>query len=192
MKTVEIIGYYRANLGKKASKQTRLDASVPCVLYGGEKNITFHSPMILFRELVYSNEAYKVLLNIEGDHFEAIMQDIQFHPVSEMIMHVDFLELSENKPVKMDVPVNVSGTSTGVMQGGRLAQKFTKLKVSALPKNMPEYVEVDINGLELGKSVRVRDIKTSNYILLHEPALPIVTVAATRATKQQDADAAKK
>ena len=189
MESVEIIGFKRANLGKKDAKSLRTKSEVPCVLYGGKDQVHFSAPMILFRELVYTENAYFVELNIEGEIRKAILQDIQFHPVSEMILHADFLELFDDKEVKLEVPVKVSGTSPGILAGGRLAMKLGKMKIKSLPANMPSSIEIDISELELGKSIRVGDIEKKNFEILHNDSLPICTVAMTRATRQADAAA---
>lgn len=186
MKTLEIIGYKRANLGKKDAKTLRLEALVPGVLYGGTEQIHFYSPMILFRELVYSDNAYIVHLNIEGDEYKAILQDLQFHPVNEMLLHVDFLLLDDKKPVKIDVPVRLTGTSPGVMKGGRMAQKMSKIRVKALPANLPDAITVDISKLDLGDSARVRDVVAEKFAILNKGELPIVTIAATRASRAEE------
>jgi large subunit ribosomal protein L25 len=183
MKSLEIIGFKRANLGKTESNRLREESNVPCVLYGGNEQIHFYSPMILFRDLVYSPDVYSVDLNIEGDHYSAVMQDIQFHPVNEMLMHVDFLLLREGKEVKIDIPVKFVGTSPGVQMGGKLVTKLRKLKVKALPENLPDYVEVDISDLDLGKSVKVSKLKGGNYAILSNPQSPIATVAIPRVLK---------
>lgn len=189
MKTLEIIGYHRANLGKKSSKDLRRDGSVPCVLYGGEKQIHFHSPMILFRELVYTPNIHKVALNVEGDTYECILQDIQFHPVSEIIMHADFLQISDEKAIKMDVPVKYVGTAPGVIAGGRLVSKLNKIKVSALPTNMPDFIEVDVSELLLGKSIKVGELTATNYEILDSERSPIASVELTRAQRgKQDGE----
>lgn len=183
MKTLEIIGYHRANLGKKSSKDLRREGNVPCVLYGGEKQVHFQSPMILFRELVYTPNIHKVLLNVEGDKYECILQDIQFHPVSETIMHADFLQISEDKAIKMDVPVKYVGNSPGVIAGGRLVSKLNKLKVSALPAKMPEFIEVDISELQLGKSIKVGALTANEFEILNSDRSPIASVELTRAQR---------
>jgi large subunit ribosomal protein L25 len=183
MKSIEIIGFKRANLGKSDSNRLREESNVPCVLYGGSEQVHFYSPMILFRDLVYSPDVYTVDLNIEGDHYSAIMQDIQFHPVNEMLMHVDFLLLREGKEVKIDIPVKFVGTSPGVQMGGKLVTKLRKLKVKAMPENLPDYVEVDISDLELGKSVKVNKLKAGNFTILSNPQSPIATVMIPRALK---------
>ena len=148
MQTIEIIGYKRANLGKNESKKLREDGNVPCVVYGGKEQVHFHAPMILFRDLVYTPGANFVKLNIEGEEKDVILQDIQFHPVSEVILHADFLELNDTKKVKMEIPVKIFGDSPGVQQGGKILMRIRKLSVMAYPKNMPEFIEVDISGLE--------------------------------------------
>jgi len=183
MKSVEIIGYKRANLGKKESQDLRNDGNVPCVLYGGEEQVHFYSPMILFRDLVYTPEVHTVLLNIEGDEYDCILQDIQFHPVSETILHADFLKLKDDRPVKMDVPVKFVGNSPGIQQGGKLVVKLKKIKVKALPKNLPDYIEVDISKLELGKSIKVKDIVSQNYEILNAVTNPVASVEVPRAMR---------
>ena len=187
MKKLEIIGYKRANLGKKEAKQLRREANVPCVLYGGEKQVHFHSPMILFRELLYTPDAYLVNLDVEGDEYKCILQDVQFHPVSEMILHADFLEYTEDKPVKMEIPVKPVGNSPGVQVGGRLMTKIRKLKVRALAKDLPDYINVDISDLELGKSVKVKDIKAENFEILNSPSNPVLSVEIPRALRSKKA-----
>jgi large subunit ribosomal protein L25 len=180
MKSVEILGFKREKTGKKNAKALRLDAQVPCVLYGGESEVHFHSPMIFFRDLVYTPNAHTVDLNIEGDEYKAILQDIQFHPVSEMILHADFLLLKEDKPVKVAVPVKFTGTAPGVQQGGKLVVKTKKLTIKALPKNLPDFITVDISGMELGKSIKVKDLMTEGFEILDAPSNPIVSIEIPR------------
>jgi large subunit ribosomal protein L25 len=191
METVEIIGYKRANLGKKASKDLRLEAMVPCVLYGGTEQVHFYSPMILFRPLLYTQNVYKVKLNIEGDIYLAVIQDSQFHAVSEVMLHVDFLLLNEDKQVKVEVPVRFVGNATGVSKGGKLVQKLSKVKVKAFPKDLPAYVELDVTELDLGKSLRVSDIAAQNFQILNIPAVPVASVSVPRALKGKEAEAGK-
>ena len=183
MKTVEIIGFKRANLGKKEAKELRAEGKVPCVVYGGKGQVHFHAPMIHFRDLVYTPEARFVHLNIEGEEFKAILQDIQFHPVNEMILHADFLQLNEKSPVKMDIPVKFVGTAPGLIKGGKLMSKLNKLTVKAMPSDMPEFIPVDVSNLDLGKTVKVGDVKQENYTILNSPMVSIATVAVPRALK---------
>jgi large subunit ribosomal protein L25 len=168
MKSLEIVGFKRANLGKTDAKALRLDSQVPCVLYGGAEAVHFSVPAILFRELLYTPEAHIVDLNVEGTHYRAIVQDAQFHPVKE---------------VKMDIPVKYVGVSPGVLAGGKLASKLRKLKVKATAENLPDYVEVDISTLELGKSVKVGAVQTNNYTILTNAQAPIATITIPRALK---------
>ena len=180
METIEIIGYKRANLGKRNSNKLREEGNVPCVVYGGDEQIHFHAPMILFRELVYTPGANFVKLNIEGVEKDAILQDIQFHPVSEVILHADFLELQENKKVKMDIPVKIIGNSPGVQQGGKILIRIRKLSVMAYPKNMPSFIEVDISELQLGKSIKVEELLNDQFEILNSPLVSVVSVNIPR------------
>jgi large subunit ribosomal protein L25 len=188
MKSVEIIGFKRANLGKSESKALREEANVPCVLYGGKEQIHFHSPMILFRDLVYTPDAYEVELNIEGDIYRSILQDIQFHPVSETILHADFLLLRDDKEVKIEIPVKVDGVAPGVQKGGKLVTKLRKLKVKALPVNIPDYITVDVSNLDLGKTIKVGEIPTENFTVLNAPNIPVVAVDVPRALRGKKAE----
>lgn len=180
MQKIEIIGYKRANLGKNESKKLRENGNVPCVVYGGKEQIHFHAPMILFRDLVYTPGANFVKLNIEGEEKDVILQDIQFHPVSEVILHADFLELNDNKKVKMEIPVKIFGDSPGVQQGGKILMRIRKLSVMAYPKNMPEFIEVDISGLDLGKSIKVEDLLNDEFDILNSPVVSVVSVNIPR------------
>ncbi|MDH5609775.1 MAG: 50S ribosomal protein L25/general stress protein Ctc [Cyclobacteriaceae bacterium] len=183
MKTVEIIGYNRANLGKAETRQLRAESNVPCVLYGGKEQVHFYSPMILFRDVVYTPEARFVDLNIEGEHRRAILQDVQFHPVSETLLHADFLELFDNKPVKMKIPIRTVGKAPGVQQGGKLIMKLTHLSVKALPNDMPDFIDLDISSLALGKTVKVKAIEAKNFEILTSPLVSIASVEVPRAMR---------
>jgi large subunit ribosomal protein L25 len=183
MRTVEIIGYKRANLGKSEAKRLRAESNVPCVLYGGKEQVHFYAPMILFRELVYTPEAAFVKLNIEGEEYSAILQDVQFHPVNEIILHADFMELAEDKLIKMEIPVKFVGNAPGVVQGGKLMVKVNRVRIKALPANMPESITLDISGLDLGKSIKVGNIDTTNFEILNNPRVTIATVDIPRALK---------
>ena len=183
MKTIEIIGYKRANLGKSDAKRLRAEGNVPCVLYGGEEQIHFYAPMILFRDIVYTRDAHFVNLNIEGEQYSAILQDIQFHPVSEIIVHADFLQLFEGKPIKMDIPVKLVGVSPGVTEGGILVHKRRSLSIMALPKNMPSHIEVDISNLVFHHSIKVKDVEEKDFEILDTKIASIAVVEMPRALK---------
>ena len=136
--------------------------------------------MILFRDLVYTPGANFVKLNIEGAEKDAILQDIQFHPVSETILHADFLELQDDKKVKMEIPVKIIGNSPGVQQGGKILMRIRKLSLMAYPKNMPSFVEVDISELQLGKSIKVEELLNDQYDILNSPLVSVVSVNIPR------------
>ena len=188
MKTVEIIGYQRANLGKSEAKQLRAEGNVPCVLYGGKEQTHFHAPMILFRDVIYTPEARFVELNIEGKKVKAILQDAQFHPVSEVILHADFLELFDDKPVQMDIPVKTVGNAPGVQNGGKLIMKQTHLKVKSIPASMPDFIEVDINDLKLGKTKKVGELPTGDYEIQNSSLVTICSVEVPRAMRGKSGD----
>lgn len=189
MKTVEIIGYKRANLGKSEAKRLRAEGNVPCVLYGGDEQIHFYAPMILFRELVYTDEAHFVHLNVEGEEYEAILQDIQFHPVSEVILHVDFLQLFEGKAIKMSVPVHFEGESPGVAKGGTLIKKRRYLSIKALPKNMPEHITVNLSKLDFGKAIKVGEIEEKDFEILDTKIASVAVVEIPRALRGKTTEA---
>jgi len=186
MKTLEIIGFKRANLGKAESKKLRLEGNVPCVIYGGERQIHFYAPMIHFRALVYTPDIHYVNLNVEGEIFKCVLQDIQFHPVSEMILHADFLELKDDRLIKMLVPVKFIGESPGILKGGRLMVNTRKLLIKALPANMPENIVVDMTDIDLGKTVKVRDIEIDQFEILNNPQVTIASVSIPRIAKLED------
>jgi len=189
MKSVEIIGYNRANLGKSDAKLLREQSLVPAVLYGGTEQIHFAVPMILFRQLVYTASAHTVLLNIEGKLYDAILQDVQFHPVNEMILHADFLLLNADKEVKMEIPVQIEGTALGVTKGGKLNVKLRKLKVVALPANLPDFITVEVSALDLGKTFKVGEVKAEGYKILNAKSVPVVSVDIPRALRGKQAGA---
>ena len=185
MKKVEIIGYKRANLGKTDSKRLRGESFVPCVVYGGKEQIHFSAPMILFRDVVYTPEARFIELNIEGEIKKVILQEIQFHPVSEVILHADFLELFDDKPIKMSIPVITQGIAPGIQTGGRLIMKMPRLMIKSLPKDMPESINVDISKLELGKTIKVGDLVSQEYEVLTNPLVSICSVDIPRVMKSK-------
>ena len=180
MKTLEIIGYKRANLGKTDAKKLRAEGKVPCVLYGGKEQLHFETPMINFRDLVYTSDAHFVNISVEGSQAQAILQDIQFHPVSEVIMHADFLELTPGKVLSMEIPVRTKGKAPGVAEGGKLYINQKYLLVKALPKDMPEEIMVDISKLKLGSSVKVGELITDEYEILTSELVSLISVETPR------------
>ncbi len=187
MRTVEIIGFKRANLGKSESNKLRQEGNVPGVLYGGDEQIHFYAAAIQFRPVLYTPEACFIKLNIEGQEFEAIVQESQWHPVSEMLLHVDLLQLFRGKPIKMDIPVKTLGTALGVKNGGTLILKNRKLSVLALPKDMPESIDIDVSELRIGKAIKVGELPTENFEFLTSPLVTVVNVAIPRALRGKSA-----
>lgn len=190
MKTIEIIGYRRANLGKTGSQLLRDEGNVPCVLYGGDNQIHFHAPMILFRDVVYTNEAHFVHLNIEGEECQAILQEVQFHPVSEVILHADFLRISEERKIKMNIPARLVGQAPGVSKGGTLVQKRSSLKVFGFPKDMPDHIDVDVSELDFHHAIKVADIKYQGLEFMDPKQASVAVVEVPRAAKLAAEEAA--
>lgn len=182
MKKLEIVGFKRANLGKKESKDLRAEANIPAVLYGGANQVHFYAPAILFRDLLFTPDAYEVTLNIEGDIYRAILQDTQFHPVNDSLLHADFLEITD-KPIKVNVPLKFVGNSPGVQKGGKLVQKLRKITLRGAAENIPDAVEINISHLDLGKSVRVNEVKVENVEILNALSLPIATIDIPRSLR---------
>jgi len=191
MKTIEIVGYKRANLGKSESQRLRNDGYVPCVVYGGNEQVHFYAPMILFRDLVYTNEAHFVHLNIEGEESQAILQEVQFHPVSEIILHADFLKIAEDRKIKMSIPARLIGKAKGVDKGGALVQKRTAFKVYAFAKDMPDHIDVDVTELDFHHAIKVADVKIPGLELMDPKQASIAVVEVPRAAKLAAEDAAK-
>lgn len=190
MKTVEIVGYKRANLGKSDSQRLRNEGFVPCVAYGGNEQVHFYAPMILLRELVYTNEAHFVHLNIEGEESEAILQEVQFHPVSEVILHADFLKVEEGRKIKMSIPIRLVGKAPGVDKGGALVRKRATLKVAGFAKDMPDHIDVDVSTLDFHHAVKVSDMKIEGLEFLDPKAAAIAAVEVPRAAKLAAEEAA--
>ena len=169
MKSITIKGSKREIVGKLSTKALRNADKVPCVLYGGQNPIHFSANELDFSKLVYTPNAHTVIINLEGgEKINAILQDIQFHPVSDKILHVDFYQIFDDKPVTMEIPVIFDGSAPGVlMSGGVLSINMRKLKVKALPSNLPDFIKANISELELGDKLLIKELKSSDYIILH-------------------------
>ena len=191
MKSIAISGSPRENVGKRDAKELRYEGKVPAVLYGGNSQIHFSVSASDLRSLVFTPEVSFVALEVGGVKAQAIIQDVHFHPLTDQPLHVDFLELDEKKPVVMQIPVKLTGTSPGVKLGGKLVQKLRKLRVKALPKDMPQYVEVSIDKLDVGKSVGVGELKFDKFKVTNNAEDTIVSVTMSRALKQAETDAKK-
>lgn len=180
MKSITIQGTKRESVGKKSTKALRDAELVPCVVYGGAEPLNFSTEEKSFKNLVYTPEAHTVELVIGGETVPAVLQDIQFHPITDKILHVDFYRLSEDKPVVMEVPVRVTGRSKGVVAGGVLRQSFRKLTVKAIPANLPDEVVVDVTPLKIGNKLYVGDLKPEGYTFMHPDNAVIVAVKMSR------------
>jgi large subunit ribosomal protein L25 len=190
MKTIEIKGLFRTELGKKSSKQIRKAGSVPCVIYGKKENIHFHAPELSFKNLVYTPEAHLVNLSIEDKEYKAVLKDMQFHPVSDKILHADFVEILEDKPVVIGIPIKVTGDSIGVIAGGKLNIKKRNLKVKGLPGDLPEFLLIDITNLKIHESVKVGDLSFEKIELLDPKKLMVLTIATSRVAQKTDEEVA--
>ena len=183
MKTVSIKGTAREAVGKKASKALRAEGLVPCVVYGGEEVVHFAAPVAEFRKIVYTPNVYLINLQIDGNESLAIMQSNQFDPVSDELIHVDFLKIAENKPVKINVPVKLEGFAKGIQQGGKLKLNLRTLRVKALAKDLPDNITLNVTNLGLGESARVGDIQVEGLTMLQNASIPVATVMITRAAR---------
>ena len=189
MQAITIKGSERESVGKASTKALRNAEKVPCVLYGGEKPIHFSADEMSFKGLVYTSNAHTVVIELEGHQaYEAVLQDIQFHPVTDRIMYIDFYQLFEDKPVSMNIPVRLEGNSPGVRNGGRMLFRKRKLTVRALPANLPDAIMVDISKLRIGGTISVGDVKTEEYTFLHPDNTSIVQVKASRNAVADDED----
>jgi large subunit ribosomal protein L25 len=180
MKSIAIEVTKRTAGTKQAVKTIRNEGKVPCVLYGGKDIIHFTAPELSFRHLVYTPNVFTVDLNIDGETRQAIMKDIQFHPVTDKILHIDFLELSPDKKVVMEIPLKFSGSPAGVREGGELRTKIRKLKVRALPADLPDEIDIDVSDLKISDAVRVKDIKVKGGEILDLPNNIITAVKIPR------------
>ena len=181
MKSITIKGSERESVGKKSTKALRNAGKVPCVVYGGDEPLHFSADELSFKDLVYTPNAHTVVIELEGgSKVKAVMQDIQFHPVTDRILHVDFYQLFEDKPVTMSIPVRLQGNSPGVRNGGRLLFRNRKLVIRALPDNLPDFFNVDISKLRIGDLISVESLKSDNFSILHPDSTVVVQVKTAR------------
>ena len=191
MKTVALTGELRSDLGSKYSRAMRNEGKVPCVLYGGGDHIHFYVYSPDFNALVYTPNTYKVQLTIEGKKYMAILHDMQFHPVNESILHADFLAVDEKNPITVSIPVTVEGNSPGVRAGGKLIQKIQRLKIKGLIKDIPDSIVINIDGLELGQSTKVKNVEVPNIQILDNKDNAVVSIKMTRNVVKEEVAAKK-
>ena len=189
MKSVSISGSLRENVGKKDAKGQRHQGMVPCVLYGGEKQLPLLVEEKAFKDLLYTPEVHYVELEVGGQQYKAIVQETQFHPVTEQLLHVDFLEVVDGKPITVNIPLRITGNSPGVMRGGRLSKRVRNLRVKGLLEHIPEHILVDISSLDILNTVEVNEIKLDNVSIIDNPAKVVVTILSSRNVEEVAADA---
>lgn len=181
MKSITINGSQRESVGKKATKALRNAGQVPCVLYGGDKPVHFSAPELAFSKLVYTPNAHTVVIELDnGETLNAVLQDIQFHPVTDRILHIDFYQLFDDKEISLNIPVRLVGNSRGVKNGGVLRRNNRKLRIKALPANLPDFIEIDITPLKIGDNVSVGDLPTEGYTFLHSDNTVVCQIKTAR------------
>lgn len=189
MKTITIKGQLRTGFGKTATRQLRSQDQVPGVIYGGAQEVNFSAPAAAFKPLVYTPSFQLAEVEIDGTTYKCILKDLQFDKVSDTLIHVDLLELVEDKKVIATIPLKFTGTSIGVKNGGKFVAKINALKVKTLPKYLREHIEVSIEDLDLNGNIRVEDVLAENYEFMNSPRIPIASVVLTRQLKQEEAAA---
>jgi large subunit ribosomal protein L25 len=189
MKTITIEGQLRTELGKGATRQLRSQGQVPGVIYGGAKEINFSAPASAFKTLVYTPDFQFAEVKLDGESYRCIMKDLQFDKINDHLIHIDLMELVEDKKVIATIPLKFTGAPVGVKEGGKLHIKMKALKVKTLPKYLRENIDVNIDNLELNGNIRVEDIQVEHYEILNSPRIPIASVRLTRELKQEEAAA---
>jgi len=187
MKTITIEGQLRTELGKGATRQLRSQDKVPGVIYGGAKEINFSAPAMAFKSLVYTPDFQFAEIKLNGDTHRCILKDLQFDKVTDKLIHVDLLELVEDKKVIASIPLKFTGSPVGVKEGGKLHIKMKALKVKTFPKYLREHIDVNIDNLELNGNVRVEDVQVEHYEIMNSPRIPVASVTLTRELKQEEA-----
>jgi len=180
MKTISLSGVKRNAIGKKDTLALRREGKVPCVLYGGKEHVQFSAIEKDFKTIIYTPDVHVVKLDVGGKQADAILKDIQYHPITDNIMHVDFLEVLPDKPVVMDIPVKFIGTAAGVKEGGKMLKKLTKVRLKGLISKIPSTIDINVEALKIGDYVKIKDINYDGVTLLHEPGVTIVSVKVTR------------
>lgn len=187
MKSIDVKGTVRTATGKKATREIRKNGAVPCNLYGEAKGenglpvaLSFTATQEELRKLVYTPDIYSVNLNIDGKEYKAIMKELQFHPVTDQLLHIDFYEINETKPIVMEVPIKLNGLAEGVKAGGKLAASVRKLKVRAPYTAIPERLDIDVTALGLGKTIKVAELNFENLELVTSPSVVVCQVKMTR------------
>ena len=185
MKSLAITGARRAAQTKQETRSLRAEGKVPCVLYGGKESVHFSVPALSLKKLVYSPDVHLVDIDIEGTTHRAVMKELQFHTVNDRLLHIDFMEVMDDKKVTVEIPVRLKGTAIGVRAGGQMLHKMRKLKIAALPKDLPDQFEIKVDDMQIGQTVRVRDMKLDGVTFLDIPAAAIVAIKTARAVVEE-------
>jgi len=188
MKSVSISGSPRENVGKRDAKEKRNEGLIPCVLYGGKEQQHFLVDVKQFNKLLYTPEVFYTELNVGGAQYKTIVQEAQFHPVTDKLLHVDFLEIMDGKPITIEIPMLVTGSSPGVMRGGKLSKRARKLKVKGLLEHIPENITIDISSLDILDTVEIKDIAVSNITIVDNPNKVVVTILSSRNVEEAKAE----
>jgi large subunit ribosomal protein L25 len=182
MKTVSMSGSLRENVGKKDARKQRKDGLVPCVLYGGKEQFHFVMPEKDFKPAIFTPDALFIELELSGKKYDCILKEVQYHPVSDKILHADFMEFTQDKPVILEIPIKLKGNAPGLLKGGQLVKKFRKLPVKALPKDMPQIIEIDISNLEVNDRIKIGDLVQEKYKIMEKAERFVVGIMPTRIT----------
>jgi len=180
MKTVSLSGALRADVGKKDAKKSRKEGNIPCVIYGGESQIHFTLPELKVDKIIFTPEVFILNITVDGKEYKTILQDIQYHPVTDKVLHADFLEIKEGKPIIVGLPIKFTGIAPGVAKGGKLQVKYRKLRVKGNIDNMPEFIEIDVSKLDIANSIKVRDLKLDNLQVMETASAVVVQVKMAR------------
>jgi large subunit ribosomal protein L25 len=190
MKTIEIKAVSRDHFGKKSSNSLRAEGNVPCVMYREEENLHFYAHENVFRGLIYTPEVYLVSLIVDGKTYSAVMKELQFHPVTDKLLHIDFMQVSDDKPVTINIPIKITGESSGVKAGGKLKVRRRMLKVKGLTKHLPDHLTIDISSLGIGQSIKIGDLSYENLEVIDNKRSMIVSVDVSRLSLKEEEAAA--
>ncbi|WP_018463308.1 50S ribosomal protein L25/general stress protein Ctc [Segatella paludivivens] len=195
MKEISVTGQKRADLGKKASKEIRKQGMIPCNIYGEKKDangvpeaLAFAAPLSELRKIIYTPHIYVVDINIDGEHHTAILKEIQFHPVTDAPLHVDFFEVNDQKPITMGVPVKLVGLAQGVRDGGRMNLTVRKINITAPYQQIPEHLDVDVTALKIGKSIKVGELSYEGLEIATSKSVIVCSIKMTRQAQQASTD----
>lgn len=186
MKSIEIKAVSRDHFGKKSSNSLRAESNVPCVMYGGEENVHFYAHENAFRKLVYTPEVYLVNLNIDGKNYKAVMKDLQFHPVSDRLLHIDFIQVIDKKPVTINIPIKIIGVSPGIKAGGKLRIKRRSLRIKGMAEDLPDHLNIDISKLQIGQSIKIGDLSYDKLEIIDNKRAMVAAVAVSRVSLKEE------